>query len=264
MQKIRTNTLFFGLAVVLIYGVAILMIRSAREKASAMSCRNNLKQIGLAMLNYESTHGTLPIGVETDANEIPTRSWRTLLYPMYIEASQQHYDPNLPWDSPNNKRLIDETPVTITDKGGGNPRKISLDPCPCIWRCPSCDTGSKRVNYAVIVGDQTAFPMNRSVKLDEVTDGLENTILVVETLSCSPFWTEPLDIGFETMKFRIDRSSNGEISSCHPDGAHVLFADGKTYFLSSSVSADELHALLTIAGGESVTRQELIDRGILK
>ncbi|HAC90021.1 MAG TPA: prepilin-type cleavage/methylation domain-containing protein, partial [Planctomycetaceae bacterium] len=27
-----------------------------------MSCGNNLKQVGLAILNYESSHGRLPIG----------------------------------------------------------------------------------------------------------------------------------------------------------------------------------------------------------
>ncbi len=239
-------------------------MRSAREAARATQCKNNLKQLGLAIDNYTSTFGSLPVGIETDVNRTPTRSWRTLIYPMYMESSQNHYDPDLPWNSAENKRLIDGTPVTVTDKGGDNPRKMSLDPCPSAWRCPSCDTGRKRVNYTVVVGDGTAFPLNRSVKLDQITDGLKNTILVVEFLSGSTFWTEPLDIDFDTMRFRNDDFSNGEISGHHRGGVNVVFADGETFFLSDSVSADELRALLTIAGGEDVTRQELIDRGVLK
>ena len=102
------------------------------------------------------------------------------------------------------------------------------------------------------------------MELDQITDGLENTILVVEVLSGSTFWTEPLDIEFDAMRFRIDDSENGEISGRHRGGVNAVFADGETFFLSNSVSADELRALLTIAGGEDVTRQELLDRGVLK
>jgi prepilin-type N-terminal cleavage/methylation domain-containing protein len=39
-------------------------IQSAREAARRSSCQNNLRQIGSALLNYESAHQTFPVGVQ--------------------------------------------------------------------------------------------------------------------------------------------------------------------------------------------------------
>lgn len=45
-------------------GMLMPAIQSARESARANSCRNNLKQIGLALLGYESAHKHFPKGAE--------------------------------------------------------------------------------------------------------------------------------------------------------------------------------------------------------
>jgi prepilin-type N-terminal cleavage/methylation domain-containing protein len=69
MKRIRTYdragfTLVELLVVIAIIGVLIALllpaVQAAREAARRSQCTSQLKQLGLAMLNYESTHRVLP------------------------------------------------------------------------------------------------------------------------------------------------------------------------------------------------------------
>ena len=222
----------------LLVGLFVLVDRAVQEPVPRRAmCTNNLKQIGLALYNYQSAFGVFPPAYIADETGKPAHSWRVLILP-YLEEQELYdeYDFSEPWDGPHNSKLLAKMPR--------------------MFSCPSRDRNAtrrpSRTSYVAVTGPGTMFPGSDSIRLDQVTDGPPRTITVVESLSVEIPWTKPDDLDIRTMSLQLNDKQNPGISSDHPGGAQVLFANGSSRFLKASIQSDLLMALVTIAGDESI------------
>jgi len=197
-------------------------------------CRHNLKQIALALHNYHDTYGSFPPAYIADEYGRPIHSWRVLILPFLDhQALYDQYRFDEPWNGPHNINLVEIMPS--------------------VYRCASDDTGAEAcTNYVVMIGPRTAWPGDTPVRMSDIADGTRNTWLVVEVADSGIAWSEPRDLHVQQMARELNASAGQGISSKHPGGAQVVCADGSAHFVPELLPPEDIRALLTIAGGESV------------
>ena len=115
-------TLVELLVVMTIIGIlmALLLpaVQSAREATRRSQCTNNLKQIGLAVLNYEAAWGVFPISIPEDPcsldNIVPTGvGWMVRLLP-YIELQSLYISMKTDGPVPSGQGICTNDPDTRT------------------------------------------------------------------------------------------------------------------------------------------------------
>jgi hypothetical protein len=219
-------------------------ISCAREAARRAACFNNLKQLGVALWNYQDANKHLPLAHTKDAQGKLLHSWRTMILP-YMEWQPlfNQLNMNEPWNGPNNQKL---TSTRINT-----------------FQCLSAEIKprSNYTNYIVITGPDTLWPEDRPGNLKDIPDGVGNTILAIETPQTDIPWAEPQDMTVQEMADWLDSRSPERIFSWHghsTDGMYlsegtvlnVLFADGTVRSCSKSCLKKNLRALVTPNGGE--------------
>jgi prepilin-type N-terminal cleavage/methylation domain-containing protein/prepilin-type processing-associated H-X9-DG protein len=185
----------------ILVGLVLPVVQAAREAARRTQCTNNLKQIGLAALNYESMNGTLP------ASNIVTGSTGAVVWKNNFSTLTRIL-PELEQESAYNAANFaqkDSSPINTTVCG----LLVQAFLCPSDPQSSSQafnDRGTVfgRTNYGSCDGDwyvfsfpgagpnwagmpsRTAFTVNGARQIAQLSDGMSNTLLYAEVKTFQP------------------------------------------------------------------------------
>lgn len=225
------NPLVATATIGVLVGLLLPAIQAAREAARRNSSMNNIKQIVIAMLNYESAMKSFPAHANVDAAGKPLLSWRVHILP-YLEqqALYERFHLDEPWNSEHNKQLIPLMPEVFLDPSSGLPPTEG------------------KTHYLGVKGDGYVFDgTDKGRKLPKITDGSSNTIAIVQTGDAGTVpWTKPDD-------WQPDENNLMKpFDPLHPGGFLAGFCDGHIAFVSDEIDPTVFEALLTVDGEEVI------------
>ena len=282
----RGFTLIELLVVIAIIAVLIALllpaVQQAREAARRSACKNNLKQIGLAIHNYHDTNLAFPPGrINSAGANINNAGWGIMILP-YIEQRPLYNDFDF---------ALDSTPAAVPPVAGAYPGNnyINLP----IFRCPSdivalnfggvsnytANWGAGRTGFSLPTinvdwdgtNDATTdgggvFYLNGLVRMRNMKDGTANTFLVGEAVgeadNSNTYWGGWDNLsGLATCELPLNSNvtlnlpSSHSWDSRHQGGVQFAMGDGRVIFISENID-------FNASGADSTqgTFQNLCDR----
>lgn len=266
-RNFRGFTLVELLVVIAIIGmlVGLLLpaVQAARDAARNLQCSNNLKQIGLAMLQYETANRKFPPSHTIKPAEHNVLS----LILSYLEQGNTavQMDLNVNWNKAPNS-TVSKTNIPV-------------------FRCPAtpekedfisdyaANTKIQPAVYNVFVKAGLAKkrslwygmlrPDARALYASEIRDGLSNTFLFFEDCGRPIGYTRheadgskitgsrwaDVDAFFYTHSVTgnrfINQNNHNEVYSFHRNGCFYVYADGSVHFHSDAIDADTFFSLFT-------------------
>ena len=251
--------------------VALLLpaVQQARESARKTQCKNNLKQIGLALHNYHDSFEALPMGYCAAAPYIDGTTdttngwgWSTLILP-YLDQGPLYNQFNFGAPIQNFTGIQTQLPAYLCPSDLSPSGPISIQNA----------VGTKLTtaavsSYAAMCGgdeSDTAAPTglglfyrNSGVRFADITDGTTHTIMVTERATCKSrgIWAGAINNGIVTagpnnlasqtatepaaclvlvhahlINLTVDVDGGlDDASGLHAGGAFMLFADGSVHF----------------------------------
>ena len=205
------------------------VVREASKPAKRSQCANNLKQLAIAMHNFHDRYRSLPPSASYDDKGKKLLSWRVFVLP-FVEQSALYRQFRLdePWDSEHNKKLIPKMPA--------------------VFACPAANLRAKGMTtYLAPLAEKTVFSGKAGVPFKDITDGMSNTIMLVEVdADRAVIWTKPDDLAID-----FDNPLDG-LGSAHEDGFNAAFCDGSVRWIVKAIDPDTLRLLLMRNDGKSV------------
>lgn len=267
----RAFTLIELLVVIAIIGVLVALllpaVQMAREAARRIQCTNNLKQIGLALHGYHDVHNTFPSG-----------GWIALYGKPATKNMNSGWSASvLPWLE--QRPLFDALNLSVVYDHAANATAtytvLQVYLCPSeprktFWnRLPSDAFEHADADYGGMYGERGlsnptvtnnpprgAMIFNQAVGLFMINDGSSQTVQIGEDPEAiNAIWAGGHNIFDQAFPInaRPPFEYGEELTSQHPGGVNVLFADGSVHFLKSQTDSRVVAALCTRNGAEVVS-----------
>ncbi len=187
----------------ILVGLLLPAVQAAREAARRMQCSNNVKQIGLAMHNYEGTYRCFPLGaVAKFGSAMPNTNLYVSAFAStlpFIEQGnlQNLYNFNVPWERQAKAVAATVVPTYVCPSNAGENPITDAE-----FGAAGFPVGgtfgitnyllSKGVNYKwcnqpnSLVG-KGVFDIGLKTRFADISDGTSNTLLVGEGATGSKF-----------------------------------------------------------------------------
>ncbi len=282
-KRYRAFTMIELLVVIAIIAVLVALllpaVQRAREAARRTQCRNNLKQLGIALHNYHESYNTFPAGGygNHSSQYLQTSAFVAILRFVEQRGAALNYDYTHHWEKISNREVVattiptyicpsavQEPPLTsrtwaetVAALGASFP--ISFGPTNYL-----CSKGPND-NWCLDIAEEDEagmFELNRPTRMGWVSDGTSNTFLFGEKFvpqngiatfpEDSPAYDGdhlPAACRLAGPGLRLAHGPNDVLAdmfsfgSWHPSGVHFAFVDGSVRMLSVETDTKILGSL---------------------
>jgi prepilin-type N-terminal cleavage/methylation domain-containing protein/prepilin-type processing-associated H-X9-DG protein len=215
MTRSRARTAFTLIELLVVIAIIAILIalllpavQQAREAARRTQCRNKLKQIGLSMHNYESTHRVFPPGFLFQTpymanrgdrpNRAPGWAWSTMILP-FVDQAPLYNQLNLAgvkmWAAPNRALISSKFELQLCPSSAPMPSYFTLGTTAGNSPFGNDTPGFAPTNYVAVGGPwqlsqyYDSVPARKlgvlfedsSTSFRDIPDGTTNVLLVGET-----------------------------------------------------------------------------------
>ncbi|MCA1684500.1 MAG: DUF1559 domain-containing protein [Planctomycetia bacterium] len=249
--------------IAIILSLMLPALQASREAARRSSCINSLRQLGLALQNYEYINQVLPPGVVDTRGPIHNRpeglhiGWIVQLLPFMeqngvynaIDTNVSVYDPA----NATGARVRINTLLCPSDLERGVPRGVMMD--------VSFAACHHDVEAPIDVDNHGVFFLNSRVRHEDIPDGSSFTFFVGEKrlqVASSGGWMSGTRATLRNTGTPINAAPEpggdlvGGYSSYHPGGANFAFGDASVRFLSERIDPHVYRLLGHRADGEMI------------